>query len=94
MQKGAGIFSSRSNLKAAFLLAARPTTCRNIQIADGRLRTAPDTFFAAFVILGMIDMRMSVLEKNGFSKDVIGTSLHAFPAGLAAAGIDLNEFRA
>ena len=81
-------------MKAVFLLAASPTVCRNIQIADGRLRTTPDAFFAAFAILGMIDMHMAMLEKNDFSKDVVGTCLHAFPTGLAPAGIDLNEFRA
>jgi hypothetical protein len=81
-------------LTAAFLLAVRLTACRNIQITDGRLRTTPDAFFTAFAILGMIDMHMAMLEKNDFSKDVVGTCLHAFPTGLAPAGIDLNEFRA
>jgi len=81
-------------LKAAFLLAARPTACRNIQIADGRLRATPDALFAALACLSMLDMRMAVLEKDSFSKNVVGTCSHAFPTGLAPAGIDLNEFSA
>jgi hypothetical protein len=87
-------FSSRSILTAAFLVAARLTACGDIQIADGRLWTTPDAFFTAFAILGMIDMRMLMFEKDGFSKDVVGTCLHAFPTGVAPAGVDFNEFRA
>jgi len=40
----------------------------------------------------MIDTGMAMVEKNGFSKDMVGACFKAFPASLASAGVDYNKF--
>lgn len=72
----------------------RLTGWRNIYVADGCIGTNTDAFLASFACLGMIDMRVSMLEKHDLSKDLVGAYFHAFPAGLAFAGVDRNKLRA
>jgi hypothetical protein len=41
----------------------------------------------------MIDMSMTMLEKDNFSKDMAGTGFHTFPAGLAPASVEFDILR-
>jgi hypothetical protein len=68
--------------------------CGYIQVADGVIGAGINAFLAAFARLCMIDTGVPVLENNDFSKDAVGACLHAFPAGLAPAGVDFDKFRA
>jgi hypothetical protein len=46
---------------------------RYIRITDSFIGTTTDAFLAPFACLSMIDMSMAMLEKNGFSKDMVRT---------------------
>ena len=39
----------------------------------------------------MVDMSVAMIEEDDFSQNVVRACLHAFPTGLALAGVDRNE---
>ena len=84
----------RHNLTGIDLVIVQITSCRYIQVADGIIGTNADAFLATSTRVCMVDMSMAMFEEDYFSQNVVRACFHAFPTGLAPAGVDRNKLRA
>jgi hypothetical protein len=66
---------------------------RYIRIKDSLIGTTTDAFLAPCACLRMIDTSMAMLEEDNFSKDLVRTCFHTFPAGLTPACGEFNILR-
>jgi hypothetical protein len=55
--------------------------------------TNADAFLASLAGLRKIDANVTMPEQDDFPEDLLGARFHAFPAGLAAFGVDFDVLR-